>query len=48
LVHDIKDAMLLNSAVGTIFNELEKLRKSSKENQVKKIKKYFASVGYGN
>lgn len=25
--------MLLNSAVGTIFNELEKLRKSSKENQ---------------
>lgn len=33
MVHDIKDAMLLNSAVGTIFNELEKLRKSSKENQ---------------
>lgn len=33
MVHDIKNAMLLNSAVGTIFNELEKLRKSSKENQ---------------
>ncbi|MBT2733141.1 ATP-binding protein [Carnobacterium sp. ISL-102] len=33
MIHDIKDTMLLNSAVGTIFNELEKLRKSSKETQ---------------
>lgn len=33
--HIIKDNMLKNSAAGTIFNELEKLKKSSKEDQDK-------------
>ena len=38
---EIKDTMLLNSAVGTIFNELEKLRKSGKENQDRLRKRWI-------